>query len=100
MAGFEPGDLDGLGLLHLDDHVGGLEYRVGIRQDLRPDVAEYVIGEADPRTRSGLDEDLMALAAQALDDAGRGADAKFEGFDLFGDADAHDGSPCVDGLGA
>ena len=89
MVRLEPGDLDRLRLLHLDDQFSGVEYRVGVGQNGRADIREDLVGQANPRARAGLDEHLMALMDQPLNHARRRADAKFKGLDLLGNADAH-----------
>ncbi len=91
MARFQPGDLHRLRLLDLDDYVGRLEHRVGVRQDGRADIGEGLIGESDARAGPSFDEHLMAFVAEALNNARRRADAEFQSFYFLGHADAHGG---------
>ena len=61
----EPRDLDGLGLLDLDDHVGRREHRVGVGQDLRALGDVVVVGDPRALARSGLHDDAVLVQRPA-----------------------------------
>ena len=87
----QPRDLPGLRLLDLDDHLRGLEHRIGVGQDLRANLRVGLVGNADARARAGFYEHDVALPTQSLDDLlRRRSDAELQGLDFLGNADAHD----------
>ena len=85
----QPGDLDRLRLLDLDDHVGLGEDGVGVGDD--PGTLRLVLGVADRRALAGavLDHDLVAVLAELAHAGGSDGDAVLVGLDLGGHADLH-----------
>ena len=85
-------DLDRLRLLDLDDHVGPVEDRLGVRRDARALAGVLVVGDRRALTRALLDQHLMAVLDQFADSRRRQCDAVLIGLDLSGDADSHVGT--------
>jgi hypothetical protein len=89
MARFQKRDLLRLRLLDLDDHVGGLEHRRRVGEDLRPGLDEGLVGAIDAVAGSGFDQDLVPGSRQ-LGHRGRGqADPIFMHLDFLRHSDAH-----------
>ena len=89
MVRLQARDFDGLGLLHLDDHLGEVEHRVGRRQDGGPGRRIVGVRGADALTGQGLHRHLMAAQDEALHHFRDQPDSVFEGLDLLRNANAH-----------
>ena len=86
----EPGDLDGLRLLDLDDHLGLGEHGIGRRQDARAGLLVVgVVGE-DAGASARLHHDLVAARRQLPNRARHEPNPELIAFDLSRNADAHD----------
>jgi hypothetical protein len=77
------------GLLHLDDHLGFVEERVGCRQHHHADVAEVLVRVTALLAGALLDEHFVTAAHQF--DTGRGnkSDSPLSGFQLTGNSNTH-----------
>ena len=82
-------DLDRLRLLHLHDHVGGLEHLIGVGKDLGARLAVVLVGLADAGARARLDKNLVTIDGELMHNRRHQADAEFQCLDFFGDADLH-----------
>ena len=89
LAAAQARDLHRLRLLHLDDHVGRGEHRVGAVQHPGAGGAVGVVGDADAGRGIAFHQHLVAEPGQ-FPHAGRGQpDAVFVGLDLLGNTDLH-----------
>ena len=67
LAGLQQGSLFRLGFLDLDDHVGCLEYRRSVFQNLGPGLHIIIVREADGSTSIRLNANTVAVATQLMD---------------------------------
>ena len=88
-------DLDRLGLLDLDDHVGLAEDLLGRGDDRRARRAVVGVGEAASDAGALLDEHLVPVLAQGLGPHREKADPVFSFLDLFRNADNHQTTSCL-----
>ena len=85
----EPLVLLRLRLLHLEDHVGGGEDGIGIREDLGTRRCEVGVRERRAVTRPGLDDDAVARVHELADPFRRCRDPELVVLDLLRDPDDH-----------
>ena len=97
MVGTQAGALDGLGLLHLDDQLAGVEDLVGGTGDDRTGLLVLTVREARPFSGAGLDDHLVAAGGQLTGSCRGQADPSFGCLDLCGNSDVHPAGPLVGG---
>ncbi len=90
LAFLEHGPFLGLRLLDLDDHLSAVEDLRGGADDLRPGGLIVGVLRADPDTRVGFDDDIVAVVNYFLDALRREPNPVLVDFYFFGNAYQHD----------
>ncbi len=78
-----------LRFLHLDNHLGPVEHRLRVADDLGTRRPVVFVGAADSGARLGFDDNLVALDGELTDAIGGQPDPILENLDLAGNPDDH-----------
>ena len=89
LAGAQHRDFGRLRLLHLHDHVGGIEHGLRIGKDVRAGLLIGLVGAIDAVAGMGLDEQLVPVGDELRNRCGGQADTIFVDLDFLWHSDAH-----------